>query len=293
MYFYITILCLLVGFRVMNNIFFPLDYEIYMIPIVEKLQSFKDNLLSSLMTGVYNILYGFSVFQIYLNKIKNLTEPYRKYLIKYLKDASIIVEEPTKSLHVIDKNGNIQTEYILLNNEDILPQLRFFFNDTEVSAVILNDKNMDTGCINKIYIEKNELVEEYKVSNIHFLMMGLHYKNKEYVINLRDDLYNYYIVNNSLNQNFFKYYLKNIQNIPINDNDFTYILTIIDNNVNIININQTQTIVIQENDYTIYPELIQNNIQNTMLELDINMLDDSSDKFDDFVKLESINQRSF
>jgi len=113
------------------------------------------------------------------------------------------------------------------------------------------------------------------------MMVELEHKNEKHRIELKNDMYNYYIVNNSLNQNFFKYYLKNVQKTAIDDNNFDYTVYIIDHNVNIININQYQYIIIEEDGYKIYPETIQTNTY----EQD-SIDSDDSDKSDDFVKLD-------
>lgn len=293
MYVYITILCLMFGFRAMDNINFPLNYEIYIIPIVEKIQLLKDRLLPFLMKIGYNILYVVSVCQIYLNKIKKLTEPYRKCLIKYLKDNNIIVEEPTKSLCVIDKNGNIMSEYLISDKMYTLDRVKNIFDDKMVSSVVLYDKDVETNCVNSIYYEKMPVTLDYKLSKICFMMVELDYMNEKYKIDLKNSQYNYYIVNNCLNRNFFKYYLNNILKISLYPTDFHYKITIIDHEVNFVDINHEHTIIIEEDGYKIYPELAQNNTSdNTTSDNTISdntTSDNNSDRFDDFVKLESIN----
>lgn len=287
----------MISFKARDNINFPINYELYIIPVIEKIQSIKSELNPLVIKIGYNLLYLLSICQIHLNKIKNLMEPYRQKLITYLKDNNIIVEEKTKIINIIDKNSNIQTDYILNDNVPILQELENIFNDKIVSGIILNDKNVETSCINKIYIEKESIVkyfpiEDYKVSKINFLMLELQHENEKYLINLKNKLYNYYIVNNTLNQNFFKYYLKNILKVTINDDHFYYTLNIVDHNVNILNINQDQYIIIQEYGYEIFPENISNNtIDNIENNTDnsFNDCDNDSDKYEDFIKLESTN----
>jgi hypothetical protein len=123
---------------------------------------------------------------------------------------------------------------------------------------------------------------------------------------LKDDTYNYYIVNNSLNQNFFKYYLKNVLKVPINEANFDYTVSIIDHNVNILTLLPHQHIVFNEHDYTVFPILETNDTTeseetndtcvpestDTQLSNCINNDEQSisdSDKSDDFVKLDSEN----
>ena len=84
-------------------------------------------------------------------------------------------------------------------------------------GMLVSDKNEETGCINKIYYKDIVSTIEYKLSKINFMMIELEHEGNKHTIELKNDIFNYYIVNNFLNQNFFKYYLKNILKVPINE----------------------------------------------------------------------------
>jgi hypothetical protein len=125
------------------------------------------------------------------------------------------------------------------------------------------------------------------------MMIELEHDGNKYTIDLKNDETNYYIVNNCLNQNFFKYYLKNVLKVSINTAKFDYIVTIIDNNANIITLLPHQYIIFNEYDYTIFP------VSNTPVHDNDSSISDrynndeqtsiDSDKSDDFVKLEADN----
>jgi hypothetical protein len=89
--------------------------------------------------------------------------------------------------------------------------------------------------------------------------------------------------------------LKNINKVPINEDNFDYKVNIIDNNVNIFTLLPEQSIILNEEDYTIFP--IPETINTLIPETTDTPISDtinndehssiSSDKSDDFVKLEA------
>lgn len=300
---YLAILfSLIVGLELMglNIIIIPFDYEIYMNYLFEKievlnptLKYFKEKTTEILIKLGYSLLYGFSICQIKLNKMKNMLVPHIEIFKKYLKDNGIILGNVRNQIvKIIDKNGNIEN-MITLSDKTPLEIYSNIYDEDKHIGLVLSDKNLETGCINHIYNEKFPITKDYNLSKISFMMIELEYQNEKYVISLKDNDHNYYIVNNSLNKNFFKYYLKNILKVPINENDFDYKLTIIDHNVNFITILPHQTIIIDEHCYNIYSEEIDdksNKIQNNTDIINNIIIDEhgsESDKSDDFVKLES------
>jgi hypothetical protein len=83
---------------------------------------------------------------------------------------------------------------------------------------------------------------------------------------------NFYVVGNVFNTNFFKYYLENVLNVKI-DNDtnkpFTYTLELMDHNVSMVYLNETQSIVIKKYGYEILEgSLIKEKIKNDKPGLD-------------------------
>ena len=125
------------------------------------------------------------------------------------------------------------------------------------------------------------------------MAIELDHNDKTYVINLKPEGHNYYIVNNSLNQNFFKYYIKNVLKSDINEDNFDYKVTIIDHNVNIITLLPNQHIILYKNSYQVFPILSENTIDTIDTTIAQNNINDTvstnsdSDKSDDFIKLDS------
>jgi hypothetical protein len=88
--------------------------------------------------------------------------------------------------------------------------------------------------------------------------MGLYFKSKigneeiERVINLYSLYMNFYVVGNVLNSDFFKFYLQNLLKVNLDKNlPFVYTLEIMDHNLSIIILNETQSIVIKKDGYEI------------------------------------------
>jgi len=294
MYFAI-ICCLLVGLELMGIGFrLQLDYDRYINMVIYNLNELFVKISPTLIKLCYNLLYCFSVCQIQMTKLKNLLDPHVKKVVKYLKDNNIIVEIKIQVIEIIDKNGNVENK-LIIPDKTPLEELSHSFVPDIHTGLLLYDKNFETGCINKIYYEQFPVTREYKLSNINFMLIELEHEDEKHTIELKNSEYNYYIVNNYLNKNFFKYYLKNINKVPINEDNFDYKVNIIDNNVNIFTLLPEQSIILNEEDYTIFPipETINTLIPETTdtpISDTINNDEQSSiisDKSDDFVKLEA------
>jgi hypothetical protein len=291
---------------------FPIQYEIYISMIIEMLVDIKNKLTPVMIDICYKLLYIFSVCQIQFNKMVKLISPYVKDVKQYLKDKGLMEDIPIQIIELISKNGDVEHK-LIISDKTPLEEVTFMFNPDRHTGILLYDKNFELGYINKIYYEKGPFIRDYKLSNINFMMIELVHENEKHPIVLKNDTYNYYIVNNSLNQNFFKYYLKNVLKVPINENKFDYTVFIIDDNVNFITLLPHQHIVFNEHDYTIFPilEVTETNNttesgetnntcvpENTHIQSSISINNDEqsscdSDKSDDFVNLDIENLHSF
>lgn len=295
-----------------DNMIFHFNNETYLTEIIEKINLLKSELEPIIINVFYNLMYYTSYLQIKINKLKNILAPHLEKLKKYLKpntnDDTKIIKKYIKGL---DKNGNIVNDIIVLDNYAI-DIMRERFNEGTYTC-LLCDKISDTNCINYVYYEKMPNTLDYVVSNVSFIRIELEHENITYTLNLKTPEYNYYIVNNCLNQTFFKYYLKNVLNVPINETNFNYMLTIIDNNVFIIYMTQDDYIIINENDYSVHskncPEINSNKSTNHIINnsvVDTFNVDDnepndsvksnetndsieSNKTDDDFIKIEKIN----
>jgi hypothetical protein len=93
----------------------------------------------------------------------------------------------------------------------------------------------------------------YELCNIKFISLNIEYNNSIYEIHLNTSEYNYYIVNNAIDKLFVYYYFKNIIKTGIEDSldTFAYKLTLMDHNVNIVQLNEKYSIIMQKDNYII------------------------------------------
>ena len=295
---YIYLLIILIMLFEMNSInmigfSFPINYEIYLSEIWEIINNQKEKLNPLMIKIGYHLVYGFSLCQIQYNRIKNVVSPkiniLRSSINNYLKNNGIMVEKNDQMLILIDNNGN-EIHNIIISNKDDIKSIEDLCNDVKYSGIIFVDKNDEMGCINRVFYEKFPESFEYEVSDMKFMGIELEHNDKTHVINLKNNSYNYYIVNNSLNQNFFKYYIKNVIKTDIIEDNFDYKITIVDYNVNLITLLPHQYIIIDKNNYHVFPILSENTIDITITQNNINdtlSTNSDSDKSDDFIKLDT------
>lgn len=112
------------------------------------------------------------------------------------------------------------------------------------------------GCANRVVFRGPPFSSKYELSDVKFILFEIKVHDKFYKINLREGSYNYYIVNNVLDKNFFVYFLKNYNVCPLTEDDVNNIKSFevktIDQNVNVNNMEITDEhyITFQKTDYT-------------------------------------------
>jgi hypothetical protein len=182
----------------------------------------------------YNLLYFVSLGQIKYNKIMN----YLKELffinnynddtldIEYYKNGKIYSREKTKKHNKHNINLNEKNyDYVIIS-------------DNSPHKIFMYDKNISLSNF------------EYDISDIKFLSLNLIYNNDNYIINLKDNNHNFYIVNNQINKEFIKYYLENKLGVQT-DEKIKYKLEIIDHNVNFINLTENESLIILKDNYLV------------------------------------------
>jgi len=244
--------------RMWSRYRFQNEYEICIDVVVKTLVYIKNTLTPIMIDIGYKLLYTFSICQIHMNKAVKLITFYVKDIKKYLKDNGFVEEVNLVIINIIGKNGKVVNSLVSHYNEKMccqLNSLELYFNQESHMGILLHDKNEKTDCVNKIFYEKIPSTEDYRLSKITFIMVELEHNENKYTIELKNNRSNYYIVNNSLNQNFFKYYLTTELNVPINEDKFDYTVTIIDHNANLITLLPNQNLTLNEDDYNILPIL--------------------------------------
>jgi len=213
----------------------------------------------------YNLLYFFSNFQIFYNKINNkinnkiidFIQCYDKncnlnffieYLnkkeknfneLEYVKNNKIIKLDKKETVLDITFDFIIYTDYSKINN-------KYFNFNNNLYYTSLNN------CFNKIIYYKKPNNYNYEIAEFKFILLELLINKHSYKIDLKTDDYNFYIVNNVLDKKFFIYYLVNFLKYNEEKNHEVLLLKIIDQNVKILEIDlENQFITINKTNYNI------------------------------------------
>ena len=234
---------------------FQVDYE----QIENIFENQINNLNISIMCLGYNLVYCYSLAQIKYNKIKYVVNTLSNTIINTLINSSKITILKKEKIYIITTydSGSKVNELILNLNDslDIVSWKMENGRDT-FDLIIVSDKKDGSEQINYIhYTEFPQILDDYKHSTIKFFSVELEYKEAIHSIELTNENYNHYIVNNVLNKVFFKYYLTNVLNIEIDKNTFDYKLSVIDHNVNIVELTQNDSLIIKENNYELIIDL--------------------------------------
>jgi len=271
MLFYLTIFAVFFIKEVYRYFYYE-DYEIMVNKVNNKIDDLKPIVEQKLITLGYNIVYCYSSCQIYLNKFKAITKPYVSFIIK---NTNLINDPPPKKIVSIYKDGKELEKLIYYSNK--FEESKYTNTENQYDLLIMSDKKGETKCVDKIHYTSMPLSPDYNQSKLKFMSMEITHNDKTHQMYLKTETYNHYIVNNVLNQNFFKYYLTNILNVEINNDNFDYKISIIDNNVNMFELTPKQYLIIKDDDYEI------KQIEQIEAKNDDN--GDESDKSDDYVKL--------
>lgn len=226
---------------------YPKEFDIIVTQIILFIQQNETikPYLPLLTTMCYNAIYAYSFCQVTLNKTIKFIEPYLQEGIKNI-HLRILYNKNTTNLFTI-VNANIYTS-----------------SDSNLVVIKSPMPKNDMIILDKVPDNLENIT--YEPSRSHILSLYLKMvtndndnetnDNKEtnYNIQLSSDTMNFYVVGNVFNTNFFKYYLENVLNVKI-DNDtnkpFTYTLELMDHNVSMAYLNETQSIVIKKYGYEI------------------------------------------
>ena len=196
----------------------------------------------------------------------------------YLVKRNIISNKMCKK--EVDTNSPQVKTIITFFNEGVQinkEELSTCFNEMDVTKVTPSG-NYDLVIIPDVCEDNRENIiifskipetsySKYELSNIQFLALYLKHNDNNHIINLREGNKNYYVVGNIINSAFVKYYLINVLKVTIDDDKpFVYTLELMDHNVSMVYLNETQSIIIQKDGYKI--------------EDNTNVLEDKEDKAD-------------
>ena len=189
---------------------------------------------SFLFTASYNAINLYSKGQIILNKafvnIKLFIDSNPK-LKKIYDDIYKSKKEFPEIEHI--KNGDVISVYN--RNEDFSDK----FTECNSEFLLFSDysKINKSDCINKKIITNKPITFEYGLTDFKFMLVEFVIGENTYKINLKDETYNYYVIDNIFDIDFFTYYLTHHyheifskEDIDITKYD-TCVVKIVDHNV--------------------------------------------------------------
>jgi len=220
----------------------------------------------------YKIILIYSKAQIYFLYINNIYNNYieTNSFYQYIKNELFTSDNILKNEIIqIKNNGEIIVKYLESNE---LNELNLFENFPN-SIYIYSDNwgIIKHNCANKIIYHNLNINLDYEISNIKFILFEIKINDKIFKIDLKNEKYNFYIVNNIIDKRFLIYFLKyyQLENNNLNDNllnDYQICdlkdyfeniekipVKLIDQNVNIkeIEISDNQFIVIKKDNYVL------------------------------------------
>jgi hypothetical protein len=201
----------------------------------------------SFVVGIsYNCIYLFSKLQIFISnsneKLNNMIDN-NTTLLKIKNDIKNLLKPGILIAHEFIKDGK---QIDLFNVTD---------SDYDFSIVSWADEK--NNYINKklVYDKEQSILSLSTESDFKFILIEIKIGDTDpYKIDLKTDKFNYYLLENKFNKQFFIFYLQNYLEIKEINYDEKINLKIIDNDVNTFEIEFTdkhESIVLEKNGYKI------------------------------------------
>jgi hypothetical protein len=186
---------------------------------------------------LWYLIYYYSRLQIYVNKI-----------INYIKSHACFDNLINKYVKI---SSNKQFEYIKDGDVIFITESNKKNDDLDYDFIILLDN--DGTCNNNIILNDiSDNILNYEKSDLKFIMVEITINNIIIPINFRTDEYNYLIVNNNINQQFIKYFLKKYYYTFLdanNPNIDLYSVKLIDQNADYIQFDFLKSLIINKDNY--------------------------------------------
>jgi hypothetical protein len=257
-----TIISLLFGVHFYKSRY-PQDFDTVILNISNNIQQNETMkpFLPFLTSFAYYTIYVYSFCQIVFSKTMNVCVPYINLAVKRIFNA---ISKPTielipdvkelnsttlKKIDTVDGNlvlvkSSTNDVIILDKMPESLDNLKYEVSDVRFLAIHFSFNMPISGA---------EMTELEPLLCSSSMRKGVkHNVSENHIIDLYNNEANYYVVGNKLDIKFFKYYLRNVLNIKVdNESPFEYKLEIMDHNVNMIYVNEKQSILIEKDSYEI------------------------------------------
>lgn len=122
-------------------------------------------------------------------------------------------------------------------------------NDSEIT-VLISKKHM--VCF---YPPIEEYDSTYEASNVRFISVKIEIGSVEYDIKMCSPTYSFYVIGNDLNVDWVRYYFLKFNKIVLSA-DVEYQMTVIDDDVNFIVLNQFECIELDRDEYNVYTYVV-------------------------------------
>lgn len=204
-----------------------------------------------------NFIIEFPLYLIYLySKGQIIYGKLRRQIIEFIDSNPHIKKFVNENIYK-SKSNDLEIEYIVdgkvsakYKRTQSLPDR----SENDGSLLIFSDLVSSDKCIPKKIIG-SEINFDYKASNIQFMLLEVILNDKNYIIHLKTESYNYYLVDNVLDRKFLSYYLMNYHNVKYEEINtlMSYDVKMIDQNVSVkeFDITDKTFITFKENEYTI------------------------------------------
>jgi len=177
---------------------------------------------------LYNCVFYYSKIQIYFSKF-NFVKSYfliKPYDIEFIQNGQIVYKTYKSKLELITETEIPSFDFIIYSDNQL-------YNDIPVNKIIYYSIPKDFN---------------YIKTNFKFIVIQLLHKNITNNIVLSNNEYNYYIVNNVINDKFLLYFLNNVENYNITKLT-NYNLQIMDHNINQFSLSPTDNLLFNKEDY--------------------------------------------
>ena len=220
---------------------------------------------------IFNCIYYYSILQLNISKanvfLLGIWNDNRLVIVKdfisdfITYDDNLFNEEKYNFISII-KNGDV-LENVTINQNNPSNSINDFFKYENFDVIIYHDfnKNIFTVTYNKnnIPYHLNECVYQY--TNFKFIQIEVNIRDISFLIDLKTDNYNFYIIDNFIDSNLIIYILKTYYSNKIENMDnedlMNYSLKMIDHEVNVIEINNTDILYFHQNNYIITKKKIE------------------------------------
>jgi hypothetical protein len=202
-----------------------------------------------------NFIIEFPLYLIYLYSKGQIIYGKLHCQIKEFMNANPHIKKFVNDNIYKSKSNDLEIEYIVNGKVSAKYKRTQSLPDrSENDLLIFSHLLSDNKCIPRKILAP-EINFDYKMSNIQFMLLEVILNDKNYIIHLKTDAYNYYVVDNVVDRKFLSYYLINYHNVNYEDiaNITTYDVKMIDQNVAVkeYDITDTKFITVKENEYTV------------------------------------------